>query len=114
MELATSSLYEPNKERKLVTTSPLFYYSTFCKHSEEILRYISHSTIKDSIHFMNVDNRYNIKGDTYIRIQDKYDVMLPQQIKAVPSLVLPDKGNEVVFGNEIKEYIFNLCKQDQL
>ena len=98
----------------MAQTNSILYYSSFCKHSDSIVQYIGHSQIKNDIHFLNIDNRFTMNGNIYVKYNEKHDVPLPKQIDQVPSmLVVNNLTNEqqILIGNEIKEYIFNLHKE---
>jgi len=92
--------------------NPVLYYSSYCSHSDSIIQYISHTKVKDFVHFMNIDNRYNVGNETYIRLKEHIDVPLPTIIHSVPSLLeINDQGKyNIYIGDNIKEYIFELNK----
>lgn len=95
-------------------TNSILYYSSFCKHSDSIVQYIGHSKVKDDIHFLNIDNRFHVNGDMYVKYNEKHDVPIPNQIDQVPSMLVIDNltsVQKILIGNEIKEHIFNLHKE---
>ena len=91
---------------------PILYYSSFCKHSNELLQYIGRSKHNDNLHFINIDNRLVDKdGQIQIVLEDTTQVPLPDIIERVPSLLLIHKNNMVILGKNILQYLENETKQ---
>ena len=86
--------------------SYIFYYSNYCKNCEPILKSLSNSNIKNDIHFMNIDNRIKKSdGKIYIILNNSKEIILPHTIDKVPALLLLNRGNQVIFGNEILNHL---------
>lgn len=89
-----------------MNTKPILYYSNFCKFSQGILQSLSQSECKNEIHYINIDNRFKENNQVIIRLENNTCIPLPNIIKHVPSLLLLNKGNKVLVGNDIKTFIF--------
>ena len=87
--------------------STVLYYSNQCNHSQEVLRILSKSQQSKGIHFICIDKRETHKdGGIHILLENGQRLLLPPNIKSVPSLLLLDRGNRVVSGlNEIKHFL---------
>ena len=83
------------------------YYSNFCPHSKNILEFIRKNNIIDKLDFFCVDNRYQDPntGVIYILSEDKKNkILLPSNIKEVPTLLLVRDKYNIILGNEIINY----------
>ena len=86
--------------------SSILYYSTFCPNSKELIKDLSKSSIKDDIHFINIDQRITKEdGTTHIILQNGQEILLPPTINKVPALLLLNRGNQVIFGEDIQEFL---------
>ena len=86
--------------------STILYYSNFCSNCKAILQEVSQSTIKDDIHFVCIDNRATkANGATYIILSNGQEILLPPSIVKVPALLLLNKGHQVLFGSDIKNFL---------
>ena len=86
--------------------SIILYYSNFCKNSGAILPLLSQSQIKNDIHFICIDNRVKKSdGSTYIILQNQKEILLPPTINQVPAILLLNRGNKVIFGKDIMQYL---------
>ena len=84
----------------------IIYYSNYCEHSKKLIQTISQSQIKDDMHFICIDNRRKKpNGVTNIILENGQEILLPPTVTKVPALLLLNRGNRVVFGNEIDNYI---------
>lgn len=92
-------------------SKPILYYSKYCDFCSAILQYISHSKIKKDIFFVNIDNRYENNGEILIRFDNNNTIPLPDIIKSVPSLLVIGVPPEVIVGDDIKDFIFDKCKE---
>lgn len=82
----------------------ILYYSNYCKHCEKILTLLAKTTLKDSIHFLNIDNRITENGKVFIVLSNGKKLLLPSIVKEVPSLILLHQGNIVLEGESILGY----------
>lgn len=85
--------------------SSVLYYSNFCENSKNLLTIISKSNIKKDIHFICIDKRIEKNNSIYIILENNQEIILPNTIKAVPSLLLINDNYKVLFGNEILDYL---------
>lgn len=88
--------------------SAILYYSTFCKHSKELLQFCSRLNITNEIHFLSIDKRIKKGNETYIILENGTEILLPNVIRCVPSLLLLNNSNKILEGDTIKEYIAQL------
>tara|TARA_B100000795_G_scaffold17505_1_gene11639 strand:- start:168 stop:728 length:561 start_codon:yes stop_codon:yes gene_type:complete len=86
--------------------SYVLYYSKYCENCKKILYKVGKDKIKNDIHFLCIDKRKAIKGKVYIVLSDGKELLMPEEIKEVPALLLLNRGNRIIYGNEILE-IFN-------
>tara|TARA_Y100000389_G_scaffold205142_1_gene264011 strand:+ start:5582 stop:6067 length:486 start_codon:yes stop_codon:yes gene_type:complete len=61
--------------------------------------------IKDEMHFVCLDKRKKKSNEVYIVLANGQEVLLPSAVTRVPALLLLRKGNSVIFGDDIYEYI---------
>jgi len=86
--------------------STILYYSNFCQNCKKLLGTIAKSPVKDEMHFVCIDKRRaKNNGQTYITLQDGQEVLLPPSVKAVPALLLLNRGYHVLFGDEIMQHV---------
>ena len=91
----------------------ILYYSNFCKHCETIISVLSKSKIKDSIYFVNIDNRAMENGKMYVILQNGKKLALPKNVKEVPSLILLHQGNIVLEGTQISDYFKDSLRKEE-
>ena len=83
--------------------SSIFYYSNYCPNCRSYIQTLSHSSIKDDIHFICLDKRTKKpNGSTYVSLDNGQEILLPPTITKVPALLLLNEGHRVVFGEEIQ------------
>ncbi len=86
--------------------SYIFYYSNYCKNCSPILKTLSSSNVKNDIHFISIDNRVKKSdGKIYLIMANKKEIILPHTVDKVPALLLLNRGNQVIFGNEIINHL---------
>ena len=84
--------------------SYILYYSNYCNNSSQIIQKLATSQLKNDIHFISIDDRIKRSdGTTYIRLKNQQEIVLPHTVDKVPALLLLNRGNQVVFGNQILE-----------
>ena len=86
----------------------ILYYSNHCNNSKSLLQQISKmdQTMQKDMHFLSIDNRVKqANGATNIVLENGQQLLLPPLITKVPALLLLSKGNHVLFGNEIMNYL---------
>ena len=89
----------------------IIFYSNFCENSKGLLAILAKSQIKERLHYLCIDNRIRKPdGSIYLILENKQEVVLPQNVVKVPALLLLSKNNEVVFG---RENILNYLKPQE-
>lgn len=83
----------------------VLYYSNYCNYCKDIINILSKSNIKNTIHFLCIDNRIKKNNKTFILLENGKEVSFPDFIKTVPSMILFTRGNMLLEGNEIHSYI---------
>lgn len=91
----------------------VLYYSNFCEYSKKIIAEYSRLNIKSSTYFISIDKRTKKGQQTYIILENGKEVPLPDIIKSVPSLVICSRGNMLLEGDQIYNYINQYRKQEQ-
>ena len=86
--------------------SAILYYSNYCKNSQSLIQNISKSKIKEELHYCCIDKRVNKNGSTFIILENGHEIILPPVIVKVPSILLLNKGHQVISGlNDILNYL---------
>jgi len=86
--------------------SSILYYSNYCNNSKEILSTLTKSGIKDSVHYLCIDQREKDSGgNTYLILEQGQRVILPPSINKVPALLLLNEGHRVLFGADILKHL---------
>lgn len=87
--------------------SAILYYSNFCGHCKELLYKLSRTELKNELHFICIDKRIRQKdGSVHITLENGELLLLPPNIKKVPSILLLHHGNRVLDGlGEIQNYL---------
>tara|TARA_Y100001970_G_C14258099_1_gene877164 strand:+ start:11034 stop:11624 length:591 start_codon:yes stop_codon:yes gene_type:complete len=84
--------------------SCVLYYSNYCGFSKNILTKLSRSNIKSDIHFLCIDKRVVNNNKTYIILENGDRVLLHPDVTKVPALMLLNKNNEILFGEDIHKH----------
>lgn len=92
----------------------VLYYSNYCKHSKELLSVVAKSIIKQNLYFVCIDKRVNKGGVIHVVMENGKDIKLPEIIKTVPSMILFSRGNLLLEGNDIYNYIKTFEKKHQV
>tara|TARA_Y100001980_G_C14517478_1_gene292792 strand:+ start:109 stop:657 length:549 start_codon:yes stop_codon:yes gene_type:complete len=86
--------------------SNILYYSNFCNNCKRLLEIVSKdNTFKNKTHFICIDNRSKRDKETYIILNNQKEILMPEFIKNVPTLQLINRGNQILLGEQILEYI---------
>lgn len=86
--------------------SVILYYSNYCKNSQTLLQILAQGSLKDDMHFICIDKRIKKEnGATYIILENGQELLLSPSVTKVPALLLLNRGHQVLFGEQIKEYI---------
>lgn len=83
----------------------ILYYSNLCEPSKKLLQVISKTKLKETIHFICIDNRRkDSSGQTIIELPQNQKVILPPTVIKVPALLLLNQGHTVLFGEQIYQH----------
>jgi len=85
--------------------SSILYYSNYCDHCKSLLQSISRGSAKKDIHFVCIDRRTKRNGAVYVQLENGSELLMPPNIRSVPSLLLLNRGNVVVEGERVNEYV---------
>lgn len=85
--------------------SSILYYSSFCPNSNNIIKSLSKSSVKDDIHFVSIDKRIKENGAVYAVLENGQKLLLPPSVNKVPALLLLNRGHKVLFGDEILQHL---------
>ena len=86
--------------------SMILYYSNLCNNCRQILPTIAQSQMKNDIHFICIDNRTKkADGVIYIVLSNNQEIVLPSIVSKVPALLLLNRGNQVIYGEEILSHL---------
>jgi hypothetical protein len=85
--------------------SNILYYSKFCDFSKKLLVELSKNNVKSDLHFVCIDKRIKKNNITYIVLDNGTEVLLPPNIKKVPSLLLLNRGGIVIEGDAIRSHL---------
>jgi hypothetical protein len=82
------------------------YYSNYCKHSQRILQFLVKGNLANKINFLCIDKRQQDSktNQIYIILEDGKRVVMPPNIKSVPSLLLVNQGYHVILGDDIIQH----------
>jgi len=69
--------------------------------------------IKNDIHFLCIDKRKQIEKKTYIVLSDGKELLMPPEISQVPALLLLNRGNRIIYGDEILELFKPILKSNK-
>lgn len=83
--------------------SYVLYYSKYCDNCKKIIHKVGKDKIKEDIHFLCIDKRKMIDNKLYIVLSDGKELLMPPEIKQVPALLLLNRGNRIIYGDEIME-----------
>jgi hypothetical protein len=86
--------------------SCILYYSKYCDICNKYLQVLSKMRSSSDIHFICIDKR--VKGEdgkTFIILENGQKIILPENISRVPALLLLTKGYQVLYGEQILEYL---------
>ena len=82
--------------------SYILYYSNFCEHSKELLIHLAKNNARKDIHFVCIDKRRkNENGQIHVILKNGQTLLLPPTVSRVPALLLLNRGNSVLVGNNI-------------
>jgi len=79
-----------------------------------MLQTLAQSSIKNDIHFICLDKRVKKNdGSTNVILSDGQEILLPPSVTMVPALLLLNRGNHIIFGNDIDKYLKPRINEDK-
>tara|TARA_B100000902_G_scaffold400027_1_gene474738 strand:- start:6774 stop:7343 length:570 start_codon:yes stop_codon:yes gene_type:complete len=93
--------------------SYVLYYSKYCENCKNLLYTIGKSEIKNKTHFLNIDKRIQENNKLYILLENGKKILLPETIKKVPALLLLNRGNQLLFGNDVINFYKPMVKKEK-
>jgi hypothetical protein len=86
--------------------SCILYYSKYCDICKKYLQLLSKSNSQKDIHFICIDKRVkDANNKTYIILENNQQIILPENITKVPALLLLNQGYQVLYGEQILQYL---------
>ena len=87
--------------------SAVLYYSNYCNHCKQLLLKLSRTKTRDDLHFVCIDKRERHKdGTTNIILENGQRLLLPPNVKSVPTILLLHHGNRAIDGlKEINHFL---------
>jgi hypothetical protein len=85
----------------------IFYYSNYCKHSQNVLQFLVKGNLTEKISFICIDKRFYDKktNQTKISTENGMTTVLPPNVHSVPALLLVNQNYQLLLGdNIIKHY----------
>lgn len=84
--------------------SSVLYYSKYCENCNKLLYELGKSEISKQIHFLSIDKRVQKNNKIFLILDNGCEVFLPPNITRVPSLLLLNKGNKIIVGDDVLNY----------
>ena len=84
--------------------SSVLYYSKYCENCKKLLYELGKTKIQKDIHFLSIDKRITREGKLYIVLDNGNEIFLPPNITSVPTLLLLNKGNKLLVGEDVSNY----------
>jgi hypothetical protein len=84
--------------------SSVLYYSKYCENCKKLLYELGKTNISKQIHFLSIDKRVNKSNKLFIVLDNGCEVFLPPNITKVPCLLLLNKGNKIIVGDDVMNY----------
>ena len=69
----------------------ILYYSKHCGNCNKLLKTLSKSDIKNSMHFLSIDKRIQRDGKIYILLENGSTILLPKIVTSVPTFLNKQK-----------------------
>ena len=92
--------------------SYVLYYSKYCDNCKNLLYSLGKSDIQKKIHFLNIDKRVKEGKKLYVMLENGQKILLPPMIKQVPALLMLNRGNQILFGNDVMNFYKPLIKRE--
>tara|TARA_B000000557_G_scaffold261010_1_gene259265 strand:+ start:62 stop:628 length:567 start_codon:yes stop_codon:yes gene_type:complete len=83
----------------------IFFYSNFCKNCERTLAKIVKHPLRNDLHYICIDKRKMKEDIIVVILENGTEMELPKEITKVPSLLLLNRGNKIIEGDDIMDYL---------
>lgn len=94
--------------------SYVLYYSKYCTNCKSILYKVSRNEIKEDMHFLCIDKRKRMGDKIYIILNDGKELLMPEEIKKVPALLLINRGSRIIYGKEIENFLNPILNKQKI
>ena len=94
--------------------SSVLYYSKYCENCKKLLYQLGKSNIQKNIHFLSIDKRINRGGKIYIILDNGNEIFMPPNIVSVPTLLLLNKGNKILVGDDVINFFKPQISQEKI
>jgi hypothetical protein len=84
--------------------SSVLYYSKYCENCKKLLYELGKTKIQNNIHFLSIDKRIRKEDKLYIILENGKEIFMPPNIRSVPTLLLLNKGNKILVGDDVSNY----------
>ena len=84
--------------------SSILYYSNYCDHCRNLLSVLTKSNLLEKIHYLCIDKRIKKNNKTYIITENNKEILLPNNISSVPTLLLMKENFKTILGTDILDY----------
>ena len=85
--------------------SNVLFYSKYCDYCKKLLYEIGKSKIQNDIHFLSIDKRTMRNDKIFIILDNGKEIFLPPKITKVPSLLLLNKNNRILIGEDVLNFL---------
>ena len=93
--------------------SCILYYSKYCEVCKKYLQILSKTEHQKEVHFICIDKRVKDSNNkTFIILENGQKIILPENITKVPALLLLNQGYQVLFGDQILQYLKPIKKEE--
>jgi hypothetical protein len=93
--------------------SCILYYSKYCEVCKKYLQILSKTEHQKEIHFICIDKRIKDSNNkTFIILENGQKIILPENVTKVPALFLLNQGYQVLFGDQILQYLKPIKKEE--
>ena len=93
--------------------SNVLFYSKYCDYCKKLLYEIGKSEVQNNIHFLSIDKRTMRNNKIYIILDNGKEIYLPPNIKKVPSLLLLNKNNRILVGEDVFNFLRPQLNQEK-
>jgi hypothetical protein len=91
----------------------ILYYSNYCKHSQNIIQFLTKSDLIKELNAFCIDKRFRDPKTNQIMIQleNGKAVLLPPNIQSVPALLCVSQNYKLILGDDIIKYFEPAMKE---